>query len=85
MALATNSDELLCLAFSGTLKSMATQWFHSLNPRSVHDFGQLSKQFVSQFVGMLDRPQPDTQLLTVRQQKGESLKDFVDRFNQQKL
>ena len=34
---------------------------------------------------MLDWPQPDTQLLTVRQQKGESLKDFVDRFNQQKL
>ena len=34
---------------------------------------------------MLDRPQPDTQLLTVRQEKGESLKDFVDWFNQQKL
>ena len=34
---------------------------------------------------MLDRQQPDTQLLTVKQQKGESLKDFVDRFNQQKL
>ena len=34
---------------------------------------------------MLDRPQPHTQLLTVRQQKGESLKDFVDWFNQQKL
>ena len=34
---------------------------------------------------MLDRPKPDTQLLTVRQRKGESLKDFVDRFNQQKL
>ena len=34
---------------------------------------------------MLDRSQPNTQLLTVRQQKEESLKDFVDRFNQQKI
>ena len=49
------------------------------------DFKQLSKQFVSQFIGMLDRPQPDTQLLTIRQLKGESLKDFSDWFNWQKL
>ena len=34
---------------------------------------------------MLDRPQLDTQLLIVRQRKGESLKEFMDRFNQQKL
>ena len=34
---------------------------------------------------MLDRLKLDTQLLTVRQRKGESLKDFVDRFNQQEL
>ena len=66
MALATNADELLCLVFLSTLKGPATQWFHSLKPRSVSDFKQLSKQFVGQFVGMLDRPQPDTQLLTVK-------------------
>ena len=34
---------------------------------------------------MLDRLQTNTQLLTVRQRKGESSKNFVDRFNQQKL
>ena len=85
MALATNADELLCLAFPSTLKGPAAQWFHSLKPRSVKEFKELSKLFISQFIGMHDRPQPDTQLLTVKQQKGESLKDFVDRFNQQKL
>ena len=85
MALATKADELLCLAFPSTLKGPAPQWFHSLKPRPVSDFKQLNKQFVSQFVGMLDRPQPDTQILTIRQRKGESLKEFVDRFNQQKL
>ena len=81
MALATNADELLCLAFSSTLKGPGAQWFHSLKPRSVSDFKQLSKQFVSQFIGILDRQQPDTQLLTITQRKGESLKEFVDRFN----
>ena len=82
MALATNTDELLCLAFPGTLKGPAAQWFHSLKPRSIRDFRQLSKEFVSQFIGLLDRPQPNTQLLTVKQKKGESLIDFIDWFNQ---
>ena len=78
MALATSDDELLCLAFSSTLKGPAGQWLHSLKPRSVSDFKRLSKQFVSQFIGILDQLQPDTQPLTVRQQKGESLKEFMD-------
>ena len=82
MALTTNFDELLCLAFPGTLKGPAAKWFHALKPRTVSDFKELSRQFVSQFIGMLDRPKPDTQLLTVQQRKGESLKDFVDWFNQ---
>ena len=34
---------------------------------------------------MLDWPQPDTPLLTIRQRKGGSLSDFVDWFKQQKL
>ena len=67
MALATSADELLYLAIPGTLKDPAAQWFHSLKPRSVKDFKQLSKEFISQFIGLLDRPQPDTQFLTVRQ------------------
>ena len=32
MALATNADELLCVAFPSTLKGPAAQWFHSLKP-----------------------------------------------------
>ena len=38
MALSTNADELLFLAFPGTLKGPTAQWFHSLKPRSVRDF-----------------------------------------------
>ena len=32
MALATNADELLCLAFLSTLKGLVAQWFHTLKP-----------------------------------------------------
>ena len=85
MALATNADELLYLAFPSTLKGLVSQWFQSLKPPSVCDFKQLCKEFVSQFIGMLDRLKPDTQLLIVRQRNGESLKDFVDQFNQKNL
>ena len=82
MAFVTNAEKLLCLAFPSTLKGPAAQWFHSLKPRSIRDFRQLSKEFISQFIGLLDHPQPDTQLLTVKQKRGDSLKDFIDRFNQ---
>ena len=60
MALSTNVDELLTRYFLSTLKGPVAQWFHSLKPRSISDFKQLNKQFVSQFVSMLDRPQPNT-------------------------
>ena len=32
MGLATNADELYCLAFPNTLKGLVAQWFHSLKP-----------------------------------------------------
>ena len=66
MSLATNDDELYCLAILSTLKGPAARWFHSLKPYSISSFKELSGQFVCQFIGMLDRPHPDTQLLTVR-------------------
>ena len=43
MALSTNADKLLCLAFPSTLKRSASQWFHSLKPRSISYFKQLRK------------------------------------------
>ena len=66
MALSTKVNELLYLAFLNTLKGLAGQWFHSLKPWSISDFKQLIKQFIIQFIDMLNRPQSHTQLLTVR-------------------
>ena len=43
MALATNADELYCLAFPNTLKGLSVQWFHSLKPQWISDFRQLNK------------------------------------------
>ena len=54
MTLATDANELLYLAFPGTLKGLAAQWFHSLKPRSVKDFKQLNKEFISPFIGLFD-------------------------------
>ena len=34
---------------------------------------------------MYEQPKFDTQLLMVRQKKGDSLKEFVDYFNKEKL
>ena len=85
MALITNLDELYCLAFPRSFKDPTNQWFHSLKLRSISGFNQLSKRFISQFIDIHEQPKHDTQLLTVRQKKGEFLKKFVDRFNRKKL
>ena len=81
MVLATNTDELYFLTFSSTLKGLAIQWSNSLKPRSINSFDQLNKKFIN----MHDQPKPNTHLLTIKQRKDESLKDFVDRFNTKKL
>ncbi|GFY86953.1 hypothetical protein Acr_05g0005920 [Actinidia rufa] len=76
------SDEVMCKAFSATLKGPAKSWFRKLSPGTVDSFGKLSRLFVANFMSCRNRQKNASHLFTVHQKETESLKDFVKRFNQ---
>ncbi|KAK2996362.1 hypothetical protein RJ639_026549 [Escallonia herrerae] len=81
MLLLQVSDAVMCRAFPTTLRKAAHAWFKSLQPRSVHSFGQLSDLFQKHFVSSRSRRKNSTNLLNVVQEKNESLACFLGRFN----
>ncbi|PSS08082.1 Sarcolemmal membrane-associated protein [Actinidia chinensis var. chinensis] len=76
------SDEVMCKAFSATLKGSTRSWFRKLLPGTIDSFGNLSQLFVANFMSCKNRQKNASHLFTVHQKETESLKDFVKRFNQ---
>ncbi|XP_059461787.1 uncharacterized protein LOC132190753 [Corylus avellana] len=63
----------------------AREWFQSLVPNSMGTFEDLARIFLTHFLGSRERKKPSGYLLTLHQQEGESLKEFMIRFNTEKL
>ncbi|GFS38941.1 hypothetical protein Acr_00g0060380 [Actinidia rufa] len=82
MSLQGCSDEVMCKAFSATLKGLARSWFRKLSPGTIDSFGDLSRLFVANFMSCRNRQKNVSHLFTIHQKETESLKDFVKRFNQ---
>ncbi|GFS31666.1 hypothetical protein Acr_00g0018540 [Actinidia rufa] len=82
MSLQGCSDEVMCKAFSATLKGPARSWFRKLSPGTIDSFGDLSRLFVANFMSCRNRQKNASHLFTVHRKETESLKDFVKRFNQ---
>ncbi|KAL6983800.1 hypothetical protein U1Q18_052614 [Sarracenia purpurea var. burkii] len=78
-------DEIMCRTFPSTLRGPAQVWFSKIKPLSIVSFAQLSKMFTSHFVGAQRHRKPVTSLLNVKQTKEESLRAYVNRFNQETL
>ncbi|GFS33977.1 hypothetical protein Acr_00g0031560 [Actinidia rufa] len=82
MSLQGCSDEIMCKAFSATLKGPARSWFRKLSPGTIDSFGDLSRLFVANFMSCRNRQKNASHLFTIHQKENESLKEFVKRFNQ---
>jgi hypothetical protein len=78
-------DEIACKALPLTLKGVAKDWFTELPSKSVGTFKELERLFLTQFLATQKRKKSVTCLLTLRQGNEESLKDFMLRFNKEKL
>ncbi|XP_059658660.1 uncharacterized protein LOC132304983 [Cornus florida] len=78
-------DEIMCRAFPTTLKGSARVWFNKLKPGTIETFEELSKRFIGHFIAGQKHRRPATYLLTVKQQKGESLRDYIGCFNTEML
>ncbi|GFZ09061.1 hypothetical protein Acr_20g0008690 [Actinidia rufa] len=55
MSLQGCSDEVMCKAFSATLKGPARSWFQKLSPGTIDTFGELSRLFVANFMSCRNR------------------------------
>ena len=67
------------------LRGSAKVWFNKLESESIGSFVQLSRAFIDHFIGSQRRGQPPTNLLSVKQMEGESLRAFVHRFNEEAM
>ena len=78
-------DAMWCRVFPATLEGHARAWYSSLAHRSITDFGQFRNKFLTHFA-LLRRHQRSTMtLVNLKQNPGESLSDFVARFNVEAL
>jgi hypothetical protein len=68
-----------------TLKGVAKDWFSNLKTQSIDNFDTLGRQFMNQFLAVRRRKKNPAYLLSLVQEKEEPLKDYLHRFNQEKL
>ena len=72
MTLQGYSDEVMCKAFSVTLKGPVRSWFKKLYPRTIDLFGDLSRLFVANFMSCRVRQKNVSHLFTVHQKYGRA-------------
>ena len=84
MLLQMTLDEVMCRVFQTTLKGAAMVWFSKIPSRTIANFKQLSKVLFVISLGGKDK-KPTGHLLNIQQAEGESLKQYVTRFNKELL
>jgi len=82
IGLFTTSEAIMCRVFSNSLKGMTLSWFTKLPPYSIDSFKTLVNLFTTQFATSIPHHLTSIALINIRQGKGESLRAFMDRFNQ---
>jgi len=85
LSIYTTDTQLYCKVFPASLRGMALSWFTQLPPKSVDSFENLKVKFATQFATSKPHNLTPIALANVRQEKGESLRTFMDRFGQVSL
>jgi len=80
MMLSGGSDAVYCKLFMNTLSGIALEWFVSLPDGHITSFQQFSKLFIEQYIANRAPPVVSYDLFDVRQNQGESLRDYLSRF-----
>ncbi|GKV46573.1 hypothetical protein SLEP1_g53545 [Rubroshorea leprosula] len=76
---------MMCKVFLATLKSTARRWYHKLPRHSIDSYSQLAKLFSNKFASQREIKRTATELMQVHQKEGESLRDYMQRFNKATL
>ncbi|XP_073049611.1 uncharacterized protein [Primulina eburnea] len=75
------TDGVKCRVFLGTLVSSAQQWFNTLQPNSICSFEDFSVAFLHRFVSSKRHQKNYLSLFVMKQQEAETLREFVQHFN----
>ncbi|GKV50051.1 hypothetical protein SLEP1_g56766 [Rubroshorea leprosula] len=85
MRIQNANDAMMCKVFPTTLKSTARRWYHKLPRHSIDSFSQLAKLLSNKFASQREIKRTATELMQVSQKEGESLRDYMQRFNKATL
>ncbi|GKV12598.1 hypothetical protein SLEP1_g23719 [Rubroshorea leprosula] len=85
MRIQNANDAIMCKVFPATLKSTARGWYHKLPRHSIDSYSQLAKLFSNKFASQREIKRTATKLMQVNQKEGESLRDYMQRFNKATL
>ena len=80
ISLYTWNDAIMCRVFPTTLKGATLSWFTRLPPLSIDCFDILVGKFGAQFATSRPHHLTSIALVNIRQEKGESLRMFMERF-----
>ena len=84
MVIYRSDDALMCKIFATTLQGEAQDWFHTLPPRSVQSFDDLSLVFTKEYSSYRSIKKKSDHLFNVKKNPKESLRDYVKRFKAEK-
>ena len=71
--------------FPMALKDGARSWLLNLPPGTISSWNEMRDRFVANFQGTRDRPTAAGDLRRVKQQPGETLQKYIQRFNNVRL
>ncbi|GKV43341.1 hypothetical protein SLEP1_g50644 [Rubroshorea leprosula] len=75
------SNALMCKIFPSTLRGNARTWYYSLPPRSISSYTEMASAFATKFSSRRLIRKTTSELMRVKQRDGESLKNYMSRFN----
>ncbi|XP_031275028.1 uncharacterized protein LOC116133462 [Pistacia vera] len=78
-------EACMCKSFGSSLFGLALQWYMNLPNGSIDSFTQLTDTFVEQFASSKKLEKLSADLYRVYQRRGEPLKEYVSRFNREKI
>jgi len=82
LSIYTTDTHVYYKVFPASLRGMTLSWFTQLPPKSIDSFENLKTKFAAQFATNKPHNLTPIALANVRQEKGESLQTFMDRFGQ---
>ena len=80
MVIHSLNDPLMCLTFLSSLKGVASDWFYSMPPCSLHSFKEITKVFLTQYASRLETKKNNRYLLSIKMRQGDSLKSYISYF-----